>query len=210
MLSSSYFHFCELKSFSQTVKVVSTILLSLVTMYFIIFAFLVSAGYGFCQKNCSQTNPQVMTAMTDLSATSAHTLHSMENSLNQATVEIQLDKLHGSAVIDLTSATDSSDVSLTSLHRSFDQYHSADIDLASMLRSSVYQTGYSSLPTGMSISAQGSSVLPTQKANFSGFSSARLTSLPSQFTGSGVSLIVFDFFNLLLSEALLTAMILIF
>ena len=198
---------------------VPTILLTLVTMYFTVFAFLVSAGYGFCQKNCSQNNLQVMTTTADLSATSAYTSYFMENSFNQATVEIQLNELHGSAVIDLTFTTDSSDVSLTSLHKSFNQHHSSDIDLASRLRQSVYQTEHSSLSTGMSIPSQGTSALPTQRANFSGFSSAKLTGLPSQlptvtnigiFTGSGVSSIVFDSFNLLLSGSLSTAMILIF
>ena len=198
---------------------VTTIFSTLLTMYLTVFAFLVSADYGFCQKNCSQTSPQVITRTADLPATAAYTSYSMKDSFKQATVEIQLNELHGSAVINLTFMTDSSDVSLTSLHKSFSQHRSSDIDVASMLRQSVYQTGRSSLPTGISISTHGSSVLPTQKANFSGFFSPRLTFLPSQsptatnigiFTGSGVPSTVLDIFNLLLFGSLSTAMILIF
>lgn len=190
---------------------VTTIFSTLLTMYLTVFAFLVSADYGFCQKNCSQTSPQVITRTADLPATSAYTSYSMKDSFKQATVEIQLNELHGSAVINLTFMTDSSNVSLTSLHKSFSQHRSSNID--------VYQTGRSSLPTGISISTHGSSVLPTQKANFSGFFSPRLTFLPSQFptatnigifTGSGVPSTVLDIFNLLLFGSLSTAMILIF
>jgi len=189
-------------------------------MYFTILAFCLFVDYALCQENCSQNNSQVMTTTTDLSVTSASTSYSMENSLKQATVEIQFNGLNGSAVIDLTSAADSSNIRLASLHESFNQHYSSSIDLTSMLGQSVYWTGHSSLTTGLSVPSQGSSVWPTPRANFSGYFSPKLTSLPSQlsptitnigiFTSSGVPSIVFDLFNVLLFGSLLIAMILAF
>jgi len=194
------------------------LLLALASMHFTILVILLYVSYGFCQQNCSQDTLQTVTTTADIFTTLTRTVSILEKSMSdikQATVEIQIGGLNGSAVVNLTVATVSSTVSLTRPHESFRQPSPSGIDSATMLWPSIYQTGHQR-PT---IPLQTISVFPTEAAKFTGLSGTKWTFLPPQksstvsslslFTSSGVSSIAFRSYNLLLCGGLPIAMILI-